>query len=667
MRGLIWALAIAALAAAAVAVLIAARRGAVDCQLDAELAAALDRGGIADLGRAQALGRRLVLGAGGGRAEAAALAFADARLAVDYGLPTVPEAEEILARFKLPDDRRDGVATMAASARALLAARAGDCERRRASPAWPPPPTPGRRIPSMRSAVPGPSAGDLVGRRARLRCRHRRRPRLFARARRPRRGAVRRRTNGRRPHRPRVRARGVAERPRRPTPPRRSLAHPTHAGRLRQRPLAAAGHRSPLHAASSGARPTPRRQDRGAPDRRARQPNRIRRAPPARAHRPPSRSPRRHRPSGHPPGPRPTPRLPTRPPWPGPPPASPWGAAAPPPCRPPRPSIPKPPPGRPRRPAQRLTPRSSPHRRRRPHLPLPLRPPRPAPHLRPLCRLPGRHRRPTTRRSPHRRPPLRPRPLLARRRLPRRRRIHRHPPQPKTAPAPRGLHPPPPRKPPLHQPALTLSHPLPSRADAPLHPLPRDAPARGGCRPARSSAAPTSPVEHLRARPRGLFEHGPTPLPSPPRRAYGSAAASSSSVASSVAAPFPPARRARARARRPRRPGVLARSRSRSELVAHVDVHEPRHRVVADPPHAHRRRQIAHHERRHPGDADVGRHAARVVAERRQREHRRAEARDQHDLLARPLRDPVEQVDEPRVDRRLGVVRRQRMRWRSCR
>ena len=101
---------------------------AVDRQLDAELAAALDRGGIADLGRAQAVGRRLALGAGGGRSEAAALAFADARLATDYGASTAPEAEEILARFGLPDGRSDGASTMAASAKALLTARNGDRE-----------------------------------------------------------------------------------------------------------------------------------------------------------------------------------------------------------------------------------------------------------------------------------------------------------------------------------------------------------------------------------------------------------------------------------------------------------------------------------------------------------------------------------------------------------
>ena len=93
MRGAAWVLAIAVVGGGSVGWILHSRGGAVDRQLDAELAAALDRGGIADLGRAQALGRRLVLGAGGGRAQAA-LAFADARLAIDYGVPTAAEAEE---------------------------------------------------------------------------------------------------------------------------------------------------------------------------------------------------------------------------------------------------------------------------------------------------------------------------------------------------------------------------------------------------------------------------------------------------------------------------------------------------------------------------------------------------------------------------------------------
>ena len=126
MRGAAWVLAIAAVGTTTVAAVVHARRDAVDHQLDTELAAALERGGVADLGRAQALGRRLALGDGAGRAEAAALAFADARLALDYGAPTGAEAAAVLARFGLPDGRSDAAGAMADGAQALLAARNGD-------------------------------------------------------------------------------------------------------------------------------------------------------------------------------------------------------------------------------------------------------------------------------------------------------------------------------------------------------------------------------------------------------------------------------------------------------------------------------------------------------------------------------------------------------------
>ena len=104
MRGAVWVLAIAVVGGGTVAWLVHARSGTVDRQLDAELAAALDRGGIADLGRAQAVGRRLALGAGGGRSEAAALAFADARLATDYGVSTAPEHGASLAEIIASSD-----------------------------------------------------------------------------------------------------------------------------------------------------------------------------------------------------------------------------------------------------------------------------------------------------------------------------------------------------------------------------------------------------------------------------------------------------------------------------------------------------------------------------------------------------------------------------------
>ncbi len=123
MRGAAWVLAIAAVGGVAVGLLVHRWRGAVNRRFEGELAAALDRGGVVDLERVQAIGRRLVFGGGGGRAEAAALAFADARLALDYGISTTAEADAVLARFGLPDGRQDDVAAIAASAQAMLAAR----------------------------------------------------------------------------------------------------------------------------------------------------------------------------------------------------------------------------------------------------------------------------------------------------------------------------------------------------------------------------------------------------------------------------------------------------------------------------------------------------------------------------------------------------------------
>src|SRR5437868_7164002 len=128
MRGAVWVLAMAAVAGGAVALLVHSRRTAVDGRLDAELAAALDRGGLSDLELAQAIGRRAVFGGGAGRGGAAALAFADARLALEYGISTTAEAEEALARFERAAGRQDGAFALAQSAKAMLAARRGDRE-----------------------------------------------------------------------------------------------------------------------------------------------------------------------------------------------------------------------------------------------------------------------------------------------------------------------------------------------------------------------------------------------------------------------------------------------------------------------------------------------------------------------------------------------------------
>lgn len=127
MRGVAWVLAVTAVAGAGLYLLLARRGRDDDRRLHADLSAAVERGTFADLGRAQAIGRRLVLFDGRNREAAAALAFADAMLAVDYGAETAGEALQALAGAGLtegaPTD--DGPAAMAAAARLLTRLRGG--------------------------------------------------------------------------------------------------------------------------------------------------------------------------------------------------------------------------------------------------------------------------------------------------------------------------------------------------------------------------------------------------------------------------------------------------------------------------------------------------------------------------------------------------------------
>src|SRR5262249_61594371 len=73
------------------------RDGGADRML-ADLTADIDRGGIADLGHAQAVGRRLALADPGDRQAAVRWAFVNAMLAADYGLETSRETADALAR-----------------------------------------------------------------------------------------------------------------------------------------------------------------------------------------------------------------------------------------------------------------------------------------------------------------------------------------------------------------------------------------------------------------------------------------------------------------------------------------------------------------------------------------------------------------------------------------
>jgi tetratricopeptide (TPR) repeat protein len=124
MRGTPLVLAIVALAGIAVSGLVATRRNASAEGLRADLAADLERGALGDLGRAQAVGRRLVLADPGDREAAAALGLTNAVLAVDYGLGTTQEAAEALSHA----GRGGPSAGTAAAAEAMLALRRGDLD-----------------------------------------------------------------------------------------------------------------------------------------------------------------------------------------------------------------------------------------------------------------------------------------------------------------------------------------------------------------------------------------------------------------------------------------------------------------------------------------------------------------------------------------------------------
>jgi hypothetical protein len=127
MRGAALVLALMTVAAAGVSLLVSHRRGREAAGLEVELAQAIERGSLADLGRAQALGRRLLIAAPDDGEAAAALAFANAVLASDYGLYTDSEAEAALERVAGRQLTEAGAAT-AGAARALIALRRGDRE-----------------------------------------------------------------------------------------------------------------------------------------------------------------------------------------------------------------------------------------------------------------------------------------------------------------------------------------------------------------------------------------------------------------------------------------------------------------------------------------------------------------------------------------------------------
>jgi tetratricopeptide (TPR) repeat protein len=131
MRGAAWILAFAVAAAAVLWLLVSRPSNAGADRMLADLTADIDRGGIADLGRAQALGRRLALANPRDREAAARWAFAAATLAADYGIDTSRETADALARMgetRVSDEASDEASVIASAARALDRLHAGDRE-----------------------------------------------------------------------------------------------------------------------------------------------------------------------------------------------------------------------------------------------------------------------------------------------------------------------------------------------------------------------------------------------------------------------------------------------------------------------------------------------------------------------------------------------------------
>jgi tetratricopeptide (TPR) repeat protein len=125
MRGVALVLALAIAAGVGVWLLLSGRRSEGAERMVADMTADIERGGLADLGRAQALGRRLVLGNPRDREAAARWAFAAAALAADYGVDTSRETADALAAVG-SGAPSDGASVIAAAARALDRLFAGD-------------------------------------------------------------------------------------------------------------------------------------------------------------------------------------------------------------------------------------------------------------------------------------------------------------------------------------------------------------------------------------------------------------------------------------------------------------------------------------------------------------------------------------------------------------
>lgn len=108
--------------------LISSRRQAAAAQMRAQILTDIERGGVNEWARAQLMARRLILADPGDAETAAALAFVDAALAVDYGLDTARETRSLLTRHSGAVGSSDVVTGMLVAARALMYVASGDRE-----------------------------------------------------------------------------------------------------------------------------------------------------------------------------------------------------------------------------------------------------------------------------------------------------------------------------------------------------------------------------------------------------------------------------------------------------------------------------------------------------------------------------------------------------------
>src|SRR5260221_13249505 len=120
-RGTAGALAVISILAVSTSLVVSWKMRADEGHLRGLLAAEIDRGSLVGLGRAQAIGRRVVLSDPGDAGSAAWLAFAGALLATEFGQATINEAESAAARA---DQAGGAGAPGASAARGAQAARA---------------------------------------------------------------------------------------------------------------------------------------------------------------------------------------------------------------------------------------------------------------------------------------------------------------------------------------------------------------------------------------------------------------------------------------------------------------------------------------------------------------------------------------------------------------